>query len=65
MDLYYQSLIIFGLILTPFETSSIFGTSWGGIENWLEQNQTTIGKFSLPKSMQRSLAEKAAYNNIK
>jgi len=29
-------MIIFGLILTPFESSSIFGGSWGCIENWLE-----------------------------
>jgi hypothetical protein len=29
-------MIIFGSILTTFESSSIFGGSWGSIENWLE-----------------------------
>ncbi len=28
-------MIIFGLILTTFELSSIFGVSWDSIENWL------------------------------
>jgi hypothetical protein len=27
---------ILGLILDTFEFSSIFGGSWGSIENWLE-----------------------------
>jgi len=29
-------MVIFGSILTTFELSSIFGGSWGSIENWLE-----------------------------
>jgi len=29
-------MIIFGSILTPFESSSIFGGSWGSIEYWLK-----------------------------
>jgi len=29
-------MIIFMSILTPFESNSIFGGSWGSIENWLE-----------------------------
>ena len=29
-------MIILGLILTTFELTSIFDTSWGSIENWLE-----------------------------
>jgi len=34
MDFDQQSeMIIFGLILTTFELSSIFGGSWGSIEN--------------------------------
>jgi len=37
MDLDYQSQkIIFESILTTFESSSIFGGSWGSIENWLK-----------------------------
>jgi len=29
-------MIIFGLILTTFKSSSIFGGSWSSIENWLK-----------------------------
>jgi len=29
-------MIIFGSILTTFESSSILGGSWGSIENWPE-----------------------------
>ncbi len=29
-------MFIFGPILTIFESCSIFGSSWGSIENWLE-----------------------------
>jgi len=29
-------MIIFGLLLTTFQSSSIFEGSWGSIENWLE-----------------------------
>jgi len=37
MDLDQQSeMIIFGLILTTFELSSIFGSSWSSAENWLQ-----------------------------
>jgi len=36
-DLDSQSeMIILGSILTNFELSSVFGGSWGSIENWLE-----------------------------
>jgi len=31
-----SEMIIFGSILITFESSSIFGGSWGSIENWLE-----------------------------
>jgi len=35
-DLDYRGeMVIFGSILTFFELSSIFGGSWGSIENWL------------------------------
>jgi hypothetical protein len=29
-------MIIFGLIVTTFESSIIFGGIWGSIKNWLE-----------------------------
>jgi len=29
-------MIIFGSILTTFESSSIFGGSWGSIQKWLK-----------------------------
>jgi len=29
-------MIIFGSILTTFELRSVFGGSWGNIENWLK-----------------------------
>jgi len=29
-------MIIFGLILTTFESSTIFGGGWSSIENWLK-----------------------------
>jgi len=54
-------MIIFGSILITFESSSIFGGSWGSIENWLEPKiklATTIGKFSLPKYNQIILMTK-------
>jgi hypothetical protein len=52
-----SKMIIFGSILTTFESSSIFGGSWGSIENWFEPKiQTTIGIFSLPKSVKRSVS---------
>jgi len=31
-----DKMIILGSMLTTFELSSIFGGSWGSIENWLE-----------------------------
>jgi len=33
---YQTEMIIFGSILTTFESSSVFEGSWGSIENWLE-----------------------------
>jgi hypothetical protein len=53
---YFLKMIILGLILTTFESTSIFGGSWGRFEN-----QTTIGKFSLPKSVKRSVYESDPY----
>jgi hypothetical protein len=42
-------MIIFGLILTTFESSSIFGGSWGSIENWLEpQTEPPSGNLACP-----------------
>jgi hypothetical protein len=49
-------MIIFGSILTTFELSSIFGGSWGSIENWLEpQTEPPSGNLGLPKSMLKYL----------
>jgi len=31
-----SKMITFGLILSTFESSIIFGGSWGSIENWLK-----------------------------
>jgi len=42
-------MIIFGSILTTFELSSIFGSSWGSIENWLEHKiGPPSGNFGCP-----------------
>jgi hypothetical protein len=49
-------MIIIGSILTTFESSSIFGGSWGSIENLLESNHHR--EISLPKSMKRSVEHK-------
>jgi len=49
-------MIIFWSILNTFESSSIFGGSWGSIENLLRPKiKTTMRKFSLPKSVKRSV----------
>ena len=48
-----SELLIFEPILTTFKPSIVFRGSWGSIENWLEPNQTTFRKFSLPKSVKR------------
>jgi len=51
-------LIIFGLILTTFESSSIFEGRWGSIENWLEAKTKPSGNLacaSLLKSVKRSV----------
>jgi len=60
-DLDKQSkMIIFGSTLTTFESSSIFGGSWGSIENEFEpKNQTTVRKFSVPKSVKCSVLTKS------
>jgi len=43
-------MIIFGLILTTFELSSIFGGSWGSIEDWLEpKTEPPLGKLACPE----------------
>jgi len=42
-------MIIFGSILTTFESSSIFGGSWISIENWLEpQTKPPLGNLACP-----------------
>jgi len=42
-------MIIFGLILTTFEMSIIFGGSWGSIENWLEpKTEPPLGNLACP-----------------
>jgi len=39
----------FGLILTTFELSSIFGGRWGSIENWLEpKTEPPSGNLACP-----------------
>jgi hypothetical protein len=52
MDLDSQSeMIIFGSILTTFESSrsSIFGDSWGIIKNWLEpKTEPPLGNLACP-----------------
>jgi len=49
-DLDYQSkVIIFGSILTTFESRSILGGSWGSIENWLKpKTKSTLANFACP-----------------
>jgi len=47
-------MIIFGSILTTFESNSIFTEAVIKIGSSL--NQTTVGKFSLPKSVKRFVA---------
>jgi len=42
-------MIIFGSILTTFESSSIFGGSWGTIENWLDpETKPPSGNLACP-----------------
>jgi len=42
-------MIIFGLILTTFESSSTFGGSWGSIGNWLEpKTKPPSGNLTCP-----------------
>jgi len=42
-------MIMFGLILTTFELSVIFGGSWGSIENWLEPKiEPSSGNLARP-----------------
>jgi hypothetical protein len=42
-------MIIFGLILTTFELSIIFGGSWGNIENLLEpKTEPPSGNLACP-----------------
>jgi hypothetical protein len=51
-------MIIFGSILTTFELSSIFGGSWGSIENMLGPNiEPPSGNLACPKSVKRSLVQ--------
>jgi len=46
-------MVVFGLILTTFESSSIFGGSWGSIENW-----PPSGNLACTKSVKRSVASR-------
>jgi len=42
-------MIIFGSILITLEPSSIFGGSWGSIENWLEpKTELPSGNLARP-----------------
>jgi hypothetical protein len=42
-------MIIFGSNLTIFESSIIFGGSWGSIENWLEpKTKPKSGNLACP-----------------
>jgi hypothetical protein len=42
-------MIIIGLILTTFQSSNIFGGSWGIIENWLEpKTEPSLGNLACP-----------------
>jgi hypothetical protein len=42
-------MIIFGLILTTFESSSIFGGNWGSFGNWLKPKiEPTKGNLACP-----------------
>jgi len=49
-DLDYQSeMIIFGSILTTFQSRIIFGGRWGSIENWLEpKTEPPLGNLACP-----------------
>jgi len=41
----------FGLILTTFKSSIVFGGSWGIIENWLEpKTESPLGNIACPNS---------------
>ena len=46
-------MIIFELILTSFDASFIFEAAW--VVAKIGLSLTTIGKFSLPKSVKRSV----------
>jgi hypothetical protein len=42
-------MITFGLVLTTFELSRMFGRSWGSIENWLEpKTKPPLGNLACP-----------------
>jgi len=44
-----NEMIIFGSILTTFESSSIFGGSWVSIENWLKpKTKPPSGNLACP-----------------
>jgi len=55
-------MIIFGLILTTFKLSIVFRGSWGSIENW--PIVEPIVKFSLPKSVKRSVCSKSLLSGV-
>ncbi len=46
---YWIEMIIFGLILTTYDSSSIFGGSWGSTEDWLEpKTEPQSGNLACP-----------------
>ncbi len=52
-----REIIIFGSILTTIKLSSIFGGSWGSIENWFNpKTERPSGNLALPKSVKHSVA---------
>ncbi len=47
-----SKMTTFGSILTTFESSNIFGCSWGSIENWLEpKTEPPSGYLACTKSV--------------
>jgi len=57
-------MIIIGSILTTFESISTFKGSWGSWKLDWALNRTTIGKFSLFKSLKRSVSSLATSSHV-
>jgi len=49
-------MIVFGSILTTFESSSIFGGCWGSFENWIEPKKLKLFHPHFLKEFYASLA---------